>query len=253
MPDKKSESVELFRRSPVNTIEISGAKATTEKGWRGRATQANKAFPSLSERRSSDRQAMTKAILDAAEAVILQEGLHELSLQAVATQVGIKPPSLYEYFGSKADIYDALFMRGSAALSQLLFKAMNSADNFSEACLAIFKGFDHFAQKYPHLYQLTVGQAVKGYTPSVEAVGEVRANLAKGMAHLKHLLEKEGGSHRISSGDAVLMMEMLIYGITAKLFAEEHSMQLDRAAHERLVPSLVTLVQEYGGNANAGH
>ena len=44
------------------------------------------------------------------------EGLAGLSLRELAKRVGMQAPSLYAYFGSKAAIYDAMFVEGCEEL-----------------------------------------------------------------------------------------------------------------------------------------
>ncbi len=65
------------------------------------------------DRRSRRRQQTIDEILDASVALMETEGVAALSLSAVARQVGMQPPSLYQYFPSKMAIYDALFQRGA--------------------------------------------------------------------------------------------------------------------------------------------
>ncbi len=44
------------------------------------------------------------------------QGLAGLSLRALAARVGLRQPSLYAYFGSKNDLYDAMFAHGNEQL-----------------------------------------------------------------------------------------------------------------------------------------
>ncbi|NUT41040.1 MAG: TetR/AcrR family transcriptional regulator [Thermoactinospora sp.] len=54
--------------------------------------------------RSPDRR---RALLDAADRVILREG-HEASMALIATEAGITKPILYRHFGDKSGLYEAL-------------------------------------------------------------------------------------------------------------------------------------------------
>ena len=63
----------------------------------------------------ADRRARTTAtIVTAAREVIEEEGAADLTLGAVARRVGMRTPSLYGYFGSRADLCDELFRHGWA-------------------------------------------------------------------------------------------------------------------------------------------
>src|SRR5207245_9654426 len=88
-----------------------------------------KSILSPQERRQRNREEMRAAILDAARAVMREEGVAALNLQEVARRVGVRAPSLYEYFPGKAAIYDALFRMGvrlSAGRSELLVQTSPS-------------------------------------------------------------------------------------------------------------------------------
>ena len=63
-------------------------------------------------RRERNREEMRRAILDAARAVMREQGVAALSLREVARRVKLQAPSLYAYFPSKMALYDALFLEG---------------------------------------------------------------------------------------------------------------------------------------------
>src|SRR5262245_11788333 len=63
-------------------------------------------------------------ILDAAMAVIGGQGVAALNLTEVARRVGLRQPSLYQYFDSRTAVYDALFERGMRAHHGILTAAL---------------------------------------------------------------------------------------------------------------------------------
>jgi len=61
----------------------------------------------------TERREATKAeILAAAWDLVREQGLGGLNLRDLAPRVGMRAPSLYEYFASKHAIYDAMFAQG---------------------------------------------------------------------------------------------------------------------------------------------
>ncbi|MFI7588071.1 TetR/AcrR family transcriptional regulator [Spongisporangium articulatum] len=52
------------------------------------------------------------ALVDAAEAVLVREGAAALTVRAVATEAGVAPMGVYNRFGSKDGLLDALLVRG---------------------------------------------------------------------------------------------------------------------------------------------
>jgi AcrR family transcriptional regulator len=65
----------------------------------------------VSNGRARRRQALVDEIVDAADALVHEHGLAGLSMRDLGQRVGMHPSSLYQYFPSKHDIYDALFAR----------------------------------------------------------------------------------------------------------------------------------------------
>jgi AcrR family transcriptional regulator len=68
------------------------------------------------DRRSERREETRKEILAEAWSLAREHGLAGISLRDLATRVGMRAPSLYSYFDSKAAIYDAMFAEGNAEL-----------------------------------------------------------------------------------------------------------------------------------------
>src|SRR5919206_702435 len=80
-----------------------------------------------SERRQRDRDEMTAAILDVAREIMREHGVAALNLNEVARRVGVKTPSLYEYFPGKAALYDELFRLGLRLYAEHSDRAMAGA------------------------------------------------------------------------------------------------------------------------------
>src|SRR3954447_1604560 len=66
------------------------------------------------------RQSKIASILDAAWELAREHGIGGLSLHALAREVGMRQPSLYEYFASKHALYDAMFAEGNRQLLERL-------------------------------------------------------------------------------------------------------------------------------------
>ena len=65
------------------------------------------------DRRVQRHNQTIEEILDLAIQVMAEDGVATLSLAEVARRMGMRPPSLYQYFPSKLAVYDALFERGA--------------------------------------------------------------------------------------------------------------------------------------------
>ena len=66
-------------------------------------------MPKISEPTvAAHRARQLRTLLDAARALVAEEGIEALSLAALARRVGLSRPSLYEYFRSKDDLVAAI-------------------------------------------------------------------------------------------------------------------------------------------------
>lgn len=115
------------------------------------------------------RRAQTRSeILDAAWDLCRERGLAGLSLRDLAARVGMRAPSLYSYFGSKDEIYDAMFAQGQ---HQLLDHLDIDPDHYRDRD-DIRRGardFFEFCITDPVRYQLLFQRTIPGFEPSTES------------------------------------------------------------------------------------
>jgi AcrR family transcriptional regulator len=92
------------------------------------------------------------ALVDAAEAVLLREGPAALTVRAVAQEAGVAPMGVYNRFGSKDGLLEALLVRGFTLFREALL-AGREADPMSRmrACGGRYR---EFALTHPRYYEL---------------------------------------------------------------------------------------------------
>ena len=78
----------------------------------------------MSTPRTKRRLRTKQAILDAARAIIVEDGLPALSMRTLADRIDYSPAGLYEYFGGKEEIVAAVCDEGQ----HYLFEAMDQVD-----------------------------------------------------------------------------------------------------------------------------
>jgi AcrR family transcriptional regulator len=122
------------------------------------------------DRRARRRQETIEEILDLAEEVMNEDGVGGLSLSEVARRLGVKPPSIYKYFGSLLDIYDALFARGHLAHLEHVRTAISDADPGIPVVKALLEASGQWCMAHPAIAQLLFWRPVPGYEPSPEAL-----------------------------------------------------------------------------------
>ena len=118
--------------------------------------------------RSSRRQSARATILDSAWALVREEGIAALSLRDLARRSGITTPTVYAYFDSKNDIYDAMF--GQAAEDFLShMSAPYDVTDPRDVLVASLRRFAHFCSADLARYQLLFQHTIPGFEPSSEA------------------------------------------------------------------------------------
>src|SRR5262249_13990545 len=80
------------------------------------------------DRRARRRQETIEEILRIANDVMVEDGVNALSIAEIARRLGVQPPSIYKYYDSLLNIYDALFERGQTEHLELMRHAMASAE-----------------------------------------------------------------------------------------------------------------------------
>ena len=72
----------------------------------------------IKERHERDREAISRAILDAARELFVAEGYQHVSIRKIAERIEYSPAAIYGYFPSKDDIFFALAEEGFRLLGQ---------------------------------------------------------------------------------------------------------------------------------------
>lgn len=99
------------------------------------------------------------SILEAAQAILAEQGLEGLSMRSLAERVDYSPAALYKYFANKDEIIAALRKQGqefAAAIQQShLRPGMSTAETFK----ALFNSYLEFARTYPAHYELIMNSS----------------------------------------------------------------------------------------------
>jgi AcrR family transcriptional regulator len=122
--------------------------------------------------RERHRAQTREEILDAALAVMAEHGVAALNLTEVARRVGLRQPSLYQYFASRTAVYDALFEHGMRTHHDILAAAIGSGADGWTAVRTAMRETLRFAADQPVLAQLLFTQAVPGFVPSDDAYAQ---------------------------------------------------------------------------------
>jgi AcrR family transcriptional regulator len=163
--------------------------------------------------RVSRRREATKAeILDAAWELVGEQGLAALSLRDLAARVGMRPPSLYQYFDSKHAIYDAMFGQGAReALEEVDIGALGggAADQLRASAHKMFDFFTSNPARALLLFQRTI----PGFDPSPESYAPAVALIERLQTFL--------ADHGITDPDAQDTWTALVSGLSNQQLAND--------------------------------
>jgi AcrR family transcriptional regulator len=173
------------------------------------------------ERRRRNREQMLAAILDAARAVMRERGVAALSLREVARRISMRAPSLYEYFPSKAALYDALFLAGFRLFAADCEREVLGATSLWELVRSSFEQYMRFAREHPDLYQLLFEHPVPGFVPSDEAMAEDRALLDRFTQRIADAIEAGEIAPGLSASQARDLIIAMMHGLTAQHLAND--------------------------------
>lgn len=119
--------------------------------------------------RRAERHEATKAeLVAAAWEVCRSEGLAGLSLRDLARRVGMQAPSIYSYFDSKHDIYDAMFAEGAQQFVDGHPRELDTKPT-RDGLLQNAHYFVGFCTADPVRYQLMFQRTIPGFEPSPES------------------------------------------------------------------------------------
>jgi AcrR family transcriptional regulator len=96
----------------------------------------------------------------------------DLSLRAIARELGMVSSALYRYFGSRDELLTALIVDAYADLADALGEADSQAppDRYAERWLAVTAALRGWALEQPHRFALIYGSPVPGYRAPADTV-----------------------------------------------------------------------------------
>ncbi|MGH3541281.1 MAG: TetR/AcrR family transcriptional regulator [Mycobacterium sp.] len=141
----------------------------------------------ITDRRGRRHRATKQEIVDSAWAAARDKGLAGLTLSDVAARVGMQVPSLYSYFDSKNEIYDAMFAQGNDEFLEFIKeRRAEPLRRPRDRVRRAFRIFFDFCTSDPVRYQLLFQRTLPGFIPSessyakaIEALDLFRADGAE--------------------------------------------------------------------------
>jgi AcrR family transcriptional regulator len=115
--------------------------------------------------REARRRSARAALLEAAWAIVGDEGLAALTLRDLARRAGTTTPTVYAYFESKLSIYDAMFGAAAEEFAAVMSAPYETEDP-REVLVAGLRRFVGFCTRDVARYQLLFQRTIPGFEPS---------------------------------------------------------------------------------------
>ncbi len=151
-------------------------------------------------RRDKQQSNLQEAIKDTAWKQIAETGAATLSLRAIARELGITAPAIYNYFPDRDALVTALIIEAYTSFgdSQLEARDAIPAENLTGRMLAIGMAYRAWALTHPQRYQLIFGTPLPGYVAPVE---QVLPSAARSLSALVSVVDEIRKAGRLNAPD----------------------------------------------------
>lgn len=164
------------------------------------------------ERRRQQRDEARRAILDATESMLAEEGYERFSMRKLAARCGYTAPTIYHYFGDKPGLIDTLLeLRGAELVAEL--EGVPRAEDALENMRAVCASFTDFGLRNPAHYRLMM-------TPRPDA--EPLESSERARALLEGPVMRLEGEGRLPFADTATAMQVL-WSLLHGLIALQHA------------------------------
>ena len=173
----------------------------------------------------------TEVVVTAAIAVADEEGLKSLSLTRVATELGVRPPSLYVHVDGIGDLVRRIAGRGARELAAAMGHAVEGRSG-ADALRALAIAYRGYARKHPGAYE--AAQLSRELQKDPEAATAAQAATDVAFAVLRgYAIEGDEAVH------AARLIRITLHGFVA--LEAEQGFAIDvsvEATFERIVAAL---------------
>jgi len=168
----------------------------------------------IKERQGREREAVRRAILDAARDLFVAEGYNNVSIRKIAERIEYSPAAIYGYFPSKDDIFFELAEEGFRLLSRPeRFHERDALDPLPRI-RAIFWRLYEFSREQPEYFSLMfVDRSVPRITREYERFAFVRDIKSRIVGYVQQAVEAGALPASVRPTVAFRLMTMALLGV----------------------------------------
>jgi AcrR family transcriptional regulator len=145
-------------------------------------------------RRGAQQSNLQERILATAWKQIAEFGAPTLSLRAIARELEITAPAIYNYFPRRDDLVTALIIEAYTDFGDRQLAALDGAPASDPAgrLMAVGVAYRQWALNYPERYQLIFGTPIPGYAAPHEKVLPIAARSMTALVSVVEALHRQG-------------------------------------------------------------
>lgn len=179
------------------------------------------------------------AIKEAAWKQITEFGAPALSLRAIARELKITAPAIYNYFPDRDALVTALIIDAYTSFGDWQIEARDSAsnDDLHKKLEAIGLAYRNWAHTYPQRYQLIFGTPIPGYTAPRE---KVFPSSARSISALFSVVEKFHAAGKLNIDTVPAVSE------TYKTHYERWKTYFDEINHSSVFVAMIIWARVHG-------
>jgi AcrR family transcriptional regulator len=181
------------------------------------------------DRRVQRHNQTIEEILDLGIQVMAEDGVAALSLAEVARRMGMRPPSLYQYFPSKLAVYDQ----------------SRIAEDPLEGLAAAQAAWNDWVMANPVLAQLLYWRPVPGFEPSAKAYQPALQLQDLGWAALQAAVDAGQLAPAAASEEGGALYTILMAGVISQQLANEPAASAATGRFTRLTPTVLDMFVRY--------
>lgn len=168
----------------------------------------------IKERQERDREAVRRAILDAARDLFVSEGYQNVSIRKIAERIEYSPAAIYSYFPSKDDIFFALAEEGLRLLHTIDVGAGLQHLAPLERIRSIFRHLYAFSCEHPQYFALLfLERSVPRISREYERFATMRDMKTQIAAHVQECIDARVFPAVVDPLVTVRLLLMAIVGV----------------------------------------
>lgn len=142
-------------------------------------------------------------VVDVARGLFAERGFRDVTMDAVAAEVGVTKPLLYAYFGNKEQLYLACASRTGEALALAIDEAVAAAPTPGEALKAALRTFFAFVDRDPGAWRVLYDETLPTAGVIAEAMDGYRERIAAPVAAAFRALGADGDPRTAAQAEAL--------------------------------------------------